>query len=80
MKNIQKNLSREVEKGKRTKEDMDAVLGRIKPTLDIKEAAADADIVVEVVIEVMECKKERSIESWRKSYRPTVSILPIPPV
>jgi len=58
MKTITKNLSRDVEKGKRTKEDMDAILGRIKPTLDLKEAAAGADIVVEVVIEVMDVKKK----------------------
>ncbi|MCX5829049.1 MAG: 3-hydroxyacyl-CoA dehydrogenase NAD-binding domain-containing protein [Deltaproteobacteria bacterium] len=58
MKTITKNLSREVEKGKRTKEDMDVVLGRIKPTLDLKEAAAGADVVVEVVIEVMDVKKQ----------------------
>jgi 3-hydroxybutyryl-CoA dehydrogenase len=55
---IKKNLGREVEKGKRTKEDMDAVLSRIKPTLDIKEAAGDADVVVEVIIEVMAVKKK----------------------
>jgi len=58
MKTITKNLSRDVEKGKRTKEDMDAILGRIKPTLDLKEAAAGADVVVEVVIEVMDVKKK----------------------
>ena len=58
MKTITKNLSREVEKGKRTQADMDAVLGRIKPTLDMKEAATDADVVVEVVIEVMDVKKQ----------------------
>jgi 3-hydroxybutyryl-CoA dehydrogenase len=58
MKTITKNLSRDVEKGKRTKEDMDAILGRIKPTLDLKEAAAGADVVVEVVIEVMDVKKQ----------------------
>jgi len=57
MKTITRNLSKDVEKGKRTKEDMDAILGRIKPTLDLKEAAAGADIVVEVVIEVMDVKK-----------------------
>ncbi len=56
--NIKKNLAREVEKGKRTQADMDAVLGRIKPTLDLKAAAADADLVVEVVIEVMDVKKK----------------------
>ncbi len=55
---IRKNLQREVEKGKRTQAEMDGILGRIKPTLDLKEAAGDADLVVEVVIEVMEVKKK----------------------
>ncbi len=55
---IKKNLEREVTKGKRTQADMDAILGRIKPTLDLKEDAQDADIVVEVVTEVMEVKKK----------------------
>jgi 3-hydroxybutyryl-CoA dehydrogenase len=55
---IKKNLSRDAEKGKITKEQMEAVLGRIKPTLDMKEAATGADIVVEVVIEVMAVKKK----------------------
>ena len=58
MNTIRKNLSRDVEKGKRTKEDMEAILGRVKPTLDLKEAAANADVVVEVVIEVMDVKKQ----------------------
>lgn len=58
MNTIKKNLSRDVEKGKRTQQDMDAILGQIKPTLDIKEAAAGADVVVEVVIEVMDVKKK----------------------
>lgn len=58
MNTIRKNLSRDVEKGKRTQENMDAILGRITPTLDLKEAAGNADIVVEVVIEVMDVKKQ----------------------
>lgn len=58
MSTIKKNLSRDVEKGKRSQQDMDAILGRIKPTLDIKEAAGGADVVVEVVIEVMDVKKK----------------------
>jgi len=58
MNTIKKNLSRDVEKGKKTQDDMTAILGRIKPTLDLKEAAANADIVVEVVIEVMDVKKQ----------------------
>ncbi|MBA4397852.1 MAG: 3-hydroxybutyryl-CoA dehydrogenase [Syntrophus sp. (in: bacteria)] len=58
MKTITKNLAREVEKAKRTQADMDAILGRIKPTVDLKEAATGADVVVEVVIEVMDVKKQ----------------------
>jgi 3-hydroxybutyryl-CoA dehydrogenase len=58
MNTIKKNLSRDAEKGKITKEQMDAILGHIKPTLDIKEAATGADVVVEVVIEVMDVKKK----------------------
>ncbi len=58
MKTITKNLARDVEKGKRTQADMDAILGRIKPTVDMKEAATGVDVVVEVVIEVMEVKKQ----------------------
>jgi 3-hydroxybutyryl-CoA dehydrogenase len=58
MNTIRKNLARDVEKGKRTQADMDAILGRIKPTLDLKAAAAGADLIVEVVIEVMDVKKK----------------------
>ncbi|RJQ77566.1 MAG: 3-hydroxybutyryl-CoA dehydrogenase [Desulfobacteraceae bacterium] len=58
MNTIKKNLSREVEKGKRTQADMDALLGRIKPTTDLAAAAADADVVIEVIIELMEVKRK----------------------
>jgi 3-hydroxybutyryl-CoA dehydrogenase len=58
MNTIKKNLAREVEKGKRTQADMDALLARIKPTVDLKEAAADADVIVEVIIELLEVKKK----------------------
>lgn len=58
MNNIRKNLARDVEKGKRTKEDMEAVLGRLKPVVDLKEAASGVDLVVEVIIEVMDVKKK----------------------
>ena len=57
METIIKSLARDVEKGKRTPQDMDAILARVNPTLDLKEAAADADLVVEVVVEVMDVKK-----------------------
>jgi len=58
MKTIKKNLGRDVEKGRKTQEEMDSILGRLKPTLDIKEAAGDADVIVEVVVEVLDVKKK----------------------
>ncbi len=58
MNTIKKNLGRDVEKGKMTQDQMNAIMARIKPTLDLKEAASGADIVVEVVIEVMDVKKK----------------------
>lgn len=58
MNTIRKNLNRDAEKGKITKEQMDSILSRIKPTLNLKEAATGADAVVEVVIEVMDVKKK----------------------
>jgi 3-hydroxybutyryl-CoA dehydrogenase len=54
---VRKNLSRDVEKGRKTRDEMDAVLARIAPTVDLKEAAAGADVVVEVIVEVMDVKK-----------------------
>ncbi|MGV8073206.1 MAG: 3-hydroxyacyl-CoA dehydrogenase NAD-binding domain-containing protein [Syntrophobacteraceae bacterium] len=57
MKSITTNLSRDVAKGRKTQAEMDEIMARIKPTLDLKEAATGADIVVEVVIEVMDVKK-----------------------
>lgn len=58
MNTIRKNLARDVEKGKRTKEDMEAVLGRLKPMVDLKAAASDVDLVVEVIIEILDVKKK----------------------
>jgi 3-hydroxybutyryl-CoA dehydrogenase len=55
---IRKNLDRGVKKGGLSRAEMDAILARIRPTLDLKEAAGDADVVVEVVIEVMAVKKK----------------------
>jgi 3-hydroxybutyryl-CoA dehydrogenase len=54
---IKKNLFRDVQKERKTQDEADAILARITPTLDLKEAAADADVVVEVIIEVLDVKK-----------------------
>ncbi len=58
MENIKKNLGRSVKKGKMSQDEMNAVLGMITPTLDLKEAAAGADVVVEVIVEIMDIKKQ----------------------
>jgi 3-hydroxybutyryl-CoA dehydrogenase len=50
LQNIQKILGRNVEKGKMSAEERDAVLGNIKTTVDLKDMAA-ADFVVEAATE-----------------------------
>ena len=52
---INKNLSRNVEKGRMTEEEKTAVLGRITPSLDLKDAH-DVDIVIEAAVENMAIK------------------------
>jgi len=47
-----------VDKGKITADEMEAVLGRIKPTTSIAEAAKQADFVIEAVFENLELKKD----------------------
>jgi 3-hydroxybutyryl-CoA dehydrogenase len=52
---ITKNLDRSVEKGKMTKDDRDAVLGRIKGSLELKDLAS-ADFVIEAATERQDLK------------------------
>jgi len=54
---IEKNLGRQVEKGKVSAEARDAALARVTPATDVS-AFADADLVVEAVVENEEVKKE----------------------
>ena len=56
MKNINKNLSKAVEKGKMTEEAKAGVLGKITATTD-KTACQDADLIIEAIVENMEIKK-----------------------
>ena len=53
---IRKNLERDVEKGRKTPADRDAILGRIHGTVGLAPAAG-ADLVIEAVIENLELKK-----------------------
>ena len=54
---IQKNLARQVEKGKLAQADADAIRGRVTGTTDLK-ALADCDLVVEAIVENLEVKKK----------------------
>ncbi|MDD2595358.1 MAG: 3-hydroxybutyryl-CoA dehydrogenase [Bacteroidales bacterium] len=54
---ITKSLSKLVEKGKVTKEYMDATLANISTTTEY-EACADCDLIIEAAVETMELKKE----------------------
>ena len=54
---IESNLQRSLDKGRITEEEKDAVLKRINGTADLKEGA-DADIVIEAVVEKMEVKEK----------------------
>ncbi|WP_088009613.1 3-hydroxybutyryl-CoA dehydrogenase [Indiicoccus explosivorum] len=52
---ITKNLSRDVEKGRRTEDEKSTILGRITKSLDLNDAK-NADIVIEAAVENMDVK------------------------
>jgi len=54
---INKNLNKLVKKKLITEDEKEETLSRIKPTLDLKEAVEDADLIIEAIPEVMELKK-----------------------
>jgi len=55
---IRQNLDRAVSKGKIEASAAAAVMNRITGTVDMKDATAGADLVIEAVIEVMQLKKD----------------------
>lgn len=55
--NIEKGLQKRVEKGKMTEDQVKDILSRIKTTTDMK-AAADADFIVEAIIEDVKLKQK----------------------
>jgi len=55
---ITKSLQKFEEKGKISEEDKNKVLERIHPTIDLKEAVADADLIIEAVPENADLKKK----------------------
>ena len=56
---IKKNLDNDVKKGRKTPDEVATILSRITPTIDLKQAAGNADVVVEVIIEIMDVKKRK---------------------
>ncbi|RMW35539.1 MAG: 3-hydroxyacyl-CoA dehydrogenase [Nitrosopumilus sp.] len=58
MEKIRWSLDKLVSKEKISKEEGDAIFGRIKPIVDLKEAVKDAELVIEVVPEIMDLKKK----------------------
>jgi 3-hydroxybutyryl-CoA dehydrogenase len=54
---ITKNLARDVEKGKRTEAEKAEILGRIKPSISLEDAA-DRDLIVEAIVENFDIKKK----------------------
>jgi len=55
---IKKNYERAISKGKMTKEQADALLSKVKGTIDMAEAVKGAQVVIEAVIENMDLKKQ----------------------
>lgn len=53
---ITKNLSRDVEKGRKTEDEKAAVISRISMSLDLQDAS-DVDIIIEAAVENMEIKQ-----------------------
>ncbi len=58
MEKISWSLEKMASKGKMTEAEADAALGRIRPVIDLAEAVRDAQMIIEVVPEIMELKKK----------------------
>ena len=58
MEKIEWSLQKMASKGRMTKEDADGALARIKPVVDLQEAVSGAQMVIEVVPEIMDLKKK----------------------
>jgi 3-hydroxybutyryl-CoA dehydrogenase len=65
---ISSNLDRQIKKGVLTEEQKAATLARIRPSLDLRSAVADADIVIEAATENQQIKNEifRTIDAAAK--------------
>jgi 3-hydroxybutyryl-CoA dehydrogenase len=55
---IERQFNRSVEKGERTRDEAVVAMSRIRYTTELVEAAMDADLVIEAVLEIMDLKIE----------------------
>src|SRR5438046_8152968 len=55
---IREPLAKRVEKGKMTAAEVDSILSKIRGVVDLKEAVAGAQVVIEAVFEKMDIKRE----------------------
>src|SRR5687767_11247804 len=55
---IREPLGKRVKKGKMTQAEVDAILSKVRGAVDLKEAVAGAQVVIEAIFEKMEIKKE----------------------
>jgi len=67
---IKDSLQRFVKKGQLSEADMNTILARIHPTLDLKGAVANADLIVEAVPENVELKRTtfREVDSFAPAH------------
>jgi 3-hydroxybutyryl-CoA dehydrogenase len=57
MASIERNLKRAVQLGKATQGEASAAISRIRPVTDLKDAASDADLVIEAIVEDIAAKR-----------------------
>ena len=82
MEKIRWSLDKMVSKNRITKEEGDLVFGRVTPVVDLREAVKDAQMVIEVVPEIMDLKKKvyaelDSVASEDVIFASNTSTLPI---
>jgi 3-hydroxybutyryl-CoA dehydrogenase len=58
LRRIEENLRKGVERGKVTQDEMRAALSRVTASSDLHNAVADADLIVEAIIEKLDVKRE----------------------
>lgn len=68
LRTVSSNLDRQIKKGTLTESSRGEILGRIRPSLDLKAACREADLIVEAATENVVVKKDlfRQCDQWSK--------------